>query len=109
METHLSLAPCAPALTKGELISLVSHGEEQKMIRLQGRMWDEPLVCSTVWLLQDTVGIWQWGLDGVFSVISEYALSSKDVIQEKELKWIFSFVCSSVILFLREELTGWRF
>lgn len=107
---HISpILPIAPVLAKGELMFLVSHGEEQKKILLQGRMWDEVSVCSTVWLLQVTVGNRQWGIDGVFSGIPEHALCSKDIIQEKELKWIVSFICLSVILFLRGRLTGWHF
>lgn len=109
METHLSHPPHATALAKGELMFLVSHGEEQKKIPLQGRMWDELSVCSTAWLLQVTVGNRQWRVDGVFSEIPGYALCSKDIIQEKELKWIVSFICLSVILFLRGKLTGWHF
>lgn len=46
---HISpILPIAPVLAKGELMFLVSHGEEQKKILLQGRMWDEVSVCSTV-------------------------------------------------------------
>jgi len=100
-----SHAPHAPCFTIGGLIPLVSHREEQKMILLQWRTWDEPSACSTAWLLWDIVRNSQWGADGVFSVISEYA-SSKGVIQEKDLNWVFSFVCLSIVLFLRGKLTG---
>lgn len=35
--------PCAPSLTKANLISsLVSHREEQKFICLEWKTWDEP-------------------------------------------------------------------
>lgn len=37
VETHLSQPHRAPALTKGTLMSLLSCGEEQKMIPLQGK------------------------------------------------------------------------
>lgn len=58
---------------------------------------------AAVWLLWDMVGNWKWGADGVLSVILKYALSSKEVIQEKVLKFIFSFVYLSIILFLSGE------